>query len=139
MQTQNKTNNTRSIWPRLITFSLILLIAALAVSLLPRGFSEDTSLIGGGTNAVVLIHDNNVIQSADTMVAMNDVRDEYDGRLEFIVADIKTPTGEMFADKHGLQPTALVFFAANGERLQTLYTPQVGESLREHLNSIFQY
>lgn len=129
----------RSIWPKLITFTLILLVIIVAVSLLPRGFSKDTSLVGKGTNVVVLVHDNNVIQSTDTMVAMNEVRDEYEGRLEFIVADIMTPEGRAFADKYGLQPTALVFFASNGERLQTLYTPQIGESLRESLNSIFKY
>ncbi len=141
MQTENPKNagNTRSIWPKLITISLILLIAVVAVSLLPRGFSEDTSLIGKGTNALVLVHDNNILQSGETMVAMNEVRDEYTERLELIVADIKTPLGKTFADRYGLQPTALVFFAANGEVLQTLYSPQTGESLRQELNNIFQY
>ncbi len=132
-------NTTRSIWPKLITFTLILLIVAVAVSLLPRGFSQDTSLIGKGTNIVVLVHDNNMVQSGETMLAMNEVRDEYEGRLEFIVADIKTPAGKEFAETHGLNPAALVFFAANGEKLHTLYAPQVGESLRNNLKTIFKY
>ena len=141
MQTPNekKPNTKRSIWPKLITFTLILLIAAVAVSLLPRGFPQDTSIIGKGTNVVVLVHDPNLVQSGETMLAMNEVRDEYEGRLEFIVADINTPSGKTFTDAHGLQPAALVFFAANGERLQTLYSPQVGESLRNNLNTIFKY
>jgi hypothetical protein len=141
MQTKNSKNQdtTRNIWPKLITITLILLIAIVAVSLLPRGFSEDTSLIGQGTNALVLVHDNNIIQSGETMVAMNEVRDEYTDRLEFIVVDIKTPTGKVFTDRHSLQPAALVFFSANGEILQTQYSPQTGESLRQELNRIFQY
>ena len=132
-------NTKKSIWPKLITFTLILLIAVVAVSLLPRGFSEDTSLIGKGTNTLVLIHDNNILQSGETMAIMNEVRDEYTDRLEFIVADIKTPAGKTFADKYGLQPTALVFFSANGDNLLTLYSPLTGESLRQKLNKVFQY
>lgn len=141
MQTKNPKNTvtTRSIWPKLITITLILLVAIVAVSLLPRGFSEDTSLIGQGTNALVLIHDNNILQSGETMAVMNEIRDEYAERVEFIVADIKTPSGKTFADRNGLQPTALVFFSANGEILQTLYAPQSGESLRHEVNKIFQY
>ena len=141
MQTKNsKTPDTkRSIWPKLITITLILLIAIVAVSLLPRGFSEDTSLIGQGANVLALVHDNNILQSGETMVAMNEVRDEYAERLEFIVVDIKTPTGKVFTDRYSLQPAALVFFSANGEILQTQYAPQTGESLRQELNRIFQY
>lgn len=129
----------RSIWPRLLTFIFILVVIVVAVSLLPRGFSQDTSLVGTGVNVVILVHDNNVIQSADTMVAMNEVRDEYDGRVEFVVADIMTPDGRAFADKYKLQPTALVFFAGNGERLQTVYTEQTGALLRNTLDVNFGY
>ena len=131
--------NKKSIWPKLITFSLILIFIVVAVSLLPRGFSQDLSVIGQGTNAVVLVHDSNVVQSADTMVAMNAVRDDFDGRVSFIVADINTPEGRQFANTHGFGPVALAFFAANGDRLQLLYSEQTGESLRKNLNSTFNY
>jgi hypothetical protein len=131
------TDSKRSIWPKVITFLFILLVIVVAVSLLPRGFSQDLSLIGKGTNVVVLVHDSNVIQSGETMAAMNEVRDEYDGQLVFVVADIMTPAGSAFANKHALQPTALVFFAANGERLEINYAPQVGETLRHLLNAIY--
>lgn len=141
MQTQNlkNSNSKRNVWPRLITLTLILLTAIVAVSLLPRGFSEDTSIIGKGTNALLLVHDSNILQSEETMVAMNEIRDDYAGRLEFIVADIKTPAGKAFADRHGLHPVALVFFSADGENLQTLYSPQTGKSLRQEVEQIFQY
>lgn len=141
MQKQNlkDANSKRSIWPRLVTFAFVLAVATIAISLLPRGFSEDTSLIGKGTNVLLLVHDSNILQSADTMAAMNEIRDEYAGRLEFIVADIQTPPGKAFADRNGFQPVALVFFSANGENLQTLYTPQTGASLRQELNRVFGY
>lgn len=128
-----------SIWPKFITFAFILIVIVVSVSLLPRGFSQDVSLVGQGANVVILVHDNNVIQSADTMIAMNEVRDEYDGRVEFVVADIMTPDGRTFADRHNLQPTALVFFSGNGIRLDTIYTEQTGESLRNTLNVTYGY
>jgi hypothetical protein len=71
MSTSNNTvSSAKNIWPKLITFSFILLVIVIAVSLLPRGFSQDLSVIGQGTNAVVLVHDGNILQSTDTMIAM---------------------------------------------------------------------
>ncbi|SFP51941.1 hypothetical protein SAMN05216419_100541 [Nitrosomonas cryotolerans] len=135
----NPSNTSRNIWPKLITFVFILLTIVAAVMLLPRGFSQDVSQIGKGTNAVVLVHDNNIIQSGETMAAMNEIRDIYTARIEFIIADIKTPSGKAFADTYALSPTALTFFSADGEKLQTLYSPQTGETLKNNLNTIFKY
>lgn len=137
--TNNAAPKKKNIWPKLITFSLILLVIFIAVSLLPRSFSQDLSAIGQGTNVVVLVHDGNILQSTDTMVAMNAVRDDFEERVAFIVADINTPEGKLFADSHGFGQAALAFFAANGDRLQVLYSEQTGESLRQHLNTVFNY
>lgn len=140
MSTMNNASpKKKNIWPKLITFLFILLTIVIAVSLLPRGFSQDLSGIGQGTNALVLVHDGNILQSADTMVAMNAVRDDFEERVAFIVADINTPEGKRFADRHGFGPAALAFFAANGDRLQLLYSEQSRESLRQHLNTTFTY
>lgn len=133
------TQKKKNIWPKLITLLFIALIAAIAVSLLPRGFSNDTSQVGQGSNVLLLVHDDDILQSIETMAVMNDIRDEYAERLTFIVADTKTPEGKTFADRHNLQPPALVFFSATGEKLQTLYSSQTSETLRQELNNIFRY
>ena len=135
----NSTTAQRSKWPRIITLTLVVVILFVAVSLLPRGFSGDTSVIGQGTNALVLIHDDNLLQSGETMVVMNKIRDEYVDRLEFIVADINTPDGRTFANTHNLMPPALVFFSGNGQRLKTLYEGQTVESLQRELSTNFGY
>jgi len=132
-------NTKRSIWPKLITFTLLLLFAAVAISLLPRSFQQDTSIIGKGTNVVVLMLDPVLVQGTETVIAMNEVRDEYEGRLEFIISNINTPEGRLFYRTHDLRSNALVFFAANGERLEIVYAPQVAESLRNNVNRIFKY
>lgn len=141
MQKQNakKQAAKKSNLPKFITLALILMITIFAVSLLPRGFSGDTSVIGQGTSVLLLVHDDNIIQSGETMAAMNKIRDDYAEQLAFIVADINTPGGKTFADRNGLMPTALVFYSAGGNNLQTLYSPQTAESLRQELNKIFQY
>lgn len=141
MQRKNTNSATaqRSKWPKIITLTLVVAILFIAVSLLPRGFSGDTSVIGQGTNALVLIHDDNLLQSGETMVVMNKIRDEYADRLEFIVADINTPDGRTFASTHNLMPPALVFFSGNGQRLKTLYEAQTIESLQRELSANFGY
>ncbi len=140
MQISNdqKPHTHRSLRSKLIIFAAIVLGIAVAVSLLPRGFPQDTSIIGKGVNVVVLVYDPNLVQSGETITAMNEVRDEYEGHLEFIVASINTPSGKTFIDAHGVRPPALLFFAASGERLQTLYSPQDGKSLRNNLDAVFK-
>jgi len=126
-------------WAKWITLALIMTITIFAVSLLPRGFSGDTSIIGQGTPVLLLVHDDNILQSGETMAVMNKIRNEYAGRLEFVVADINTPDGRAFVQRHGLMPVALVFFAADGRNLQTLYSAQTVDSLKQELNKLFQY
>ncbi len=126
-------------WPKLITLGLIMVIIFFAVSLLPRGFSDDISLIGQGTPVLLLVNDDNILQSGETMVVMNKIRNEYAERLEFVVADINTPEGRVFTQRNGYMATALVFYSADGRSLQTLYSAQTVESLRQELDTLFQY
>ncbi len=126
-------------WPKWITLGLILMITLFAVSLLPRGFSGDTSIIGKGTPVLLLVHDDNILQSGETMAVMNKIRNEYAERLEFVVADINTPEGKAFTQRNGYMAAALVFYSADGRNLRTLYSSQTVESLRQELNILFQY
>ncbi len=127
---------TRRWWP----FVIVLLIAAfiaLAVSLLPRGYSQDFSVIGKGSNVMVLVHDHDVVQSMDTMNAMNEIRDEYEGRVKFLVADRYVPEGAQFAQAHGVGRIGIIFFAPDGDTIHILDTTQDTESLRKNLDQAF--
>lgn len=135
---EQKPRPRRSIWPKLIIFAAIILGITVAISLLPRGFKQDTSIVGKGMNVVVLVYDPILVQGGETIIAMNEVRDEYEGRLEFIIANIDTPSGQTFIAAHGVRPSALLFFAANGERLRTIYSHQDGKSLRDNLEAVFK-
>jgi len=121
-----------------ITLGLVMIITVFAVSLLPRGFSGDITLIGKGKPVLILVHDDNILQSGETMVAMNRIRNDYEKHLEFVVADINTPEGRTYANSNNLMATALVFYSASGQNLQTLYSPQTAESLRQELDRLFK-
>lgn len=131
--------NARRLWPKLLILALILGFAAIATLLLPRGFSDDLSLIGKGGNIVVLVHNHDTTNSMELMITMNKLRDEYDGRVKFLVADKFAPEGIKFVETYAIDSVALVFFAPDGARLDTLYTQQDENSLRHNLNQIFHF
>lgn len=134
-----KTASKSRLWITLLVISLILLFIGAAITLLPRGYEQDLSLIGKGHNVIVLVHDHNTVSSLETMNAMNALRDEYEGRVKFLVADIFTPEGKRFADAHGIESTGLVFFAPNGEKLGIAYGQQDVELLRKNLSKEFHF
>lgn len=127
------------LWRRLLIIALILVAAGILISLLPRGYSRDLSQIGKAGNVVVQIHDHNQVSSQLLMDQINKVRSDYEGRVTFLVADVYTAEGKAFADKQDIHSAALVFFAANGEKLTILYGQQHAETISKTLNQTFRY
>ena len=130
------------LWQKLLTAVVLLGVAAIAVPLLPRGYSDDISLIGKGDNIVVLFHDPFLVNSQESIDAMNPLRDEYEGRVTFVIADKNVETGKKFTQLYGVDEVALVFFAPDGERIHTLYSHQDHqntESLRKNINRAFRF
>jgi hypothetical protein len=76
----------------LITLVAIAAFLVVAITLLPKGFSSDTSVIGQGSHVVVLAHNNESMYSLNLMDSLNKVRSEYSDRIEFRVVDMNTPT-----------------------------------------------
>ncbi len=129
----------RPLWPKLLAVVVLLGVAAIVASLLPRSYSDDISLIGKGSNIVALFYDPFRLVSQEHMDAMNALRDEYDGRVKFIVVHKNVPQGREFTELYGVNSTALVFFAPNGEKISTVYDLQNAESLRENINKAFHF
>jgi thioredoxin-like negative regulator of GroEL len=90
----------------------------------------DLSRIGKGQNVVVLVHDHRVANSYELMRALDDLRQEYHRHINFLVADLNTSSGQKFAAEQGVEPASLVLFAADGNRLLTVYGPKSHENLR---------
>jgi hypothetical protein len=116
---------------------VILLMFATAVAMnLPRGYSDDLSRIGKGKAAVVLVRDKNAVQSFDLMEVMNGVRDQYAGRVEFLLTDFNTPEGRAFIAAKGGARVTLVVLDANGKMTNVLYPPQTTESVEQAIAGV---
>ncbi len=116
---------------------ILLLLIALMVMNLPRGYSDDLSRIGKGQAAVVLVHNKNSVSSLNLMHVLDEVRGKYAGQVEFLLTDANTPTGQAFINTNQAAPASLVLFNANGNRVKILPAPQTVEGLRQEIAGAF--
>lgn len=122
----------------LITIATIIILIGAAAMLLPKGFSGDLSRIGQGINTVVLVHNKESVNSLELMTLLNKVRGDYDGRIEFLIADISSATGKAFVSEQQLRNSVLVLFDTTGQRLNVLANIADEATLRQALNKIFR-
>ena len=136
---QNTEAKSAAKGPRKIKWivGVILLMFATAVAMnLPRGYSDDLSRIGKGKAAVVLVRDKNAVQSFDLVEVMNGLRDQYAGRVEFLLTDFNTPEGRAFIAAKGGARVTLVVLDANGKMANVLYPPQTTESVEQAIAGV---
>ena len=134
--TEAKTAAKGSRKVRWVVGGILLMIAAAAAMNLPRGYSDDLSRIGKGKAAVVLVRDKDAVQSFDLMDVMNGIRDQYAGRVEFLLTDFNTPEGREFISSKGGARVTLVVLDANGKMLNVLYPPQTAESVQQAIAGV---
>jgi hypothetical protein len=116
--------------------SVIFFIAFAFKYLLPKGFSDDLSLIGKGKPAVVLVRDNQTVQSHELIDVMNALRDRYSAKVEFLLTDHNTPKGETFMAENQATRATLVLMDAQGKKVKILQAPQTEESLAQELDAV---
>ena len=131
--------NQRPIWTKVLTAVVLVGVTIIFIWLLPKGFSQDFSLIGKGANIVVMVHHPHLVDSGNNMsVISRSLRDEYKGRVIFLVADLFTAEGQQFIKTHNIEDTtAMAFFTPTGENTKVLYGPQSEEVLRKNINDAF--
>ena len=116
-----------------IVIGLLLLLIAIVVMNLPRGYSDDLSRIGKGKTALVLVRDKFAVQSFDLQEVMNGIRDQYSGQVEFLLTDSDTPEGRAFITANNAARVTLVVLDANGKMVNVLHPPQTAESVQQAL------
>ena len=121
----------------LITLVAIAAFLVVAIMLLPKGFSSDTSVIGQGSHVVVLVHNKELMYSLNLMDSLNKVRSEYSDRIEFRVVDMNAPQGQAFLQQQQVRSVSLLFFAPDGTRQRVVSNIDDETELRASLNSIF--
>ncbi|KAF0192668.1 MAG: hypothetical protein FD165_438 [Gammaproteobacteria bacterium] len=120
----------------LITVAIIGVVLAAGVMLLPRGFSDDTSKIGRGKPVAVLTHDKNTVYSQRVMELMNTVRDDYAGRVEFVVVELEAAKDRAFLQQQRVSSAMLLLFGPDGERRAALDNVTDERSLRAALEQL---
>lgn len=121
----------------LITVGIIAALLIIAFLMLPKGFSDDLSRIGQGSNVVVLTHNKEAVQSLDLMTLLNKVRSDYADRIEFLVVDIDTDAGRAFMEQQQIGGSALLLFDPDGTRRGVLVSVRDEQTLRAALGNAF--
>lgn len=135
----SETSSIKKRWAQWSSILLIIIGLAFSISLLPSGYSEDLSVIGSGSNVAVLVHNKEGVRSLNLMNQVDAIRDGYNRRIEFRIAESGTPQGAAFAQKHLAADATLVLFKGDGAHLKNLSNLENAKSLASALNQAFDY
>jgi hypothetical protein len=122
----------------LITLTAIVAFLLIAILLLPKGFSDDISIIGQGSRVVVVAYNKDSVQSMTLMDLLNNVRSEYSNRTKFRVIDMNTPQGQAFLQQQQVQLGSLLLFAPNGTRQRVVSNIDDETELRANLDAFLK-
>lgn len=116
-----------------VVLGLILVMAVIAVQILPRGYSDDLTRVGKGQPTIVLIREKNAVQSFDLLSVMDSLRDQYAGKVEFLLTDYGTGETSMFMEAHKAPKVTLVMLDRSGKLVKILHPPQTVESVNQEI------
>jgi hypothetical protein len=121
----------------LLTVGVIITLLVIAFLMLPKGFSDDLSRIGQGSNVVVLMHNKEAVQSLDLMALLDGVRADYAGRIEFLAVDIDTDAGKALMEREQIGGSTLLLFDPDGTRRGVLVSVRDERTLRAALDNAY--
>ncbi|MDX8386626.1 MAG: hypothetical protein R8M11_08955 [Gallionella sp.] len=127
----------RGLWIKLAVVTLIVLFVGIAVMSLPKGYSDDLSMLGKGKVAVVLIRDKNAVESFDMLNVMDGLRGQFSGKVDFLLTDFNTSQGKAFMAASGSDRTNLVLVDGKGQPVKVLRSPQSPSSVQQELSALF--
>lgn len=137
MGAMSSTQTGSALRSSLLTVGVIAALLVIAFLMLPKGFSDDLSRIGEGTNVVVLTHNKEAVQSLELMTLLDRVRADYAGRIEFLAVDIDTEMGQIFMEHEQVGGSILVLFDPDGTRRGVLVSVRDEQTLRAALDNAF--
>jgi len=126
-------------WAQWSSILLVIIGMVVGIKLLPTGYSEDLSVIGSGNNVVVLIHNKEGVRSLNLMNQVDEIREDYKGRIEFRIAETGTREGGLFAQKHLSSGATLVLLNGDGSVAGKLGLLDSTNKLTNALNQSFGY
>jgi len=133
----NKTSSIKKRWAQWSSILLVIIGLGFGVALLPTAYSDDLSVIGSGKNVVVLVHNKEGVRSLNLMNQIDAIRENYDGRIEFRIAESGTQKGAMFAQRNLVGDAMLVLFKGDGTTVGKLIIRDTPEELAKTLEQAF--
>jgi len=116
--------------------ALLVLLVAIVVMNLPRGYSDDLSQIGQGRTAVVMVRDKDAVESLQLMDTLDSIRGRYHGRVVFLLTDYDTAKGRAFMAANKAAGTTLVLFDPSGKEVKVLSDPQTAANIEKEIAAI---
>ncbi len=101
--------------------------------------SMDLSSIGQGEPSLVLAYENFSPTGGAALEQLREVRDDYEDRLQFIVADLGTPQGRGFAERHRLIDGQAVLLDGQGKPVDTWMVQDDPAALRARLDNTLDF
>ncbi|MFC1603226.1 hypothetical protein ACFL3U_06635 [Pseudomonadota bacterium] len=138
MTTPQNTDQKNPVIKKLV----IILFAGIAIlafswAMLPQGYSSDTTKIGKGKPAIVIIYDANNAGSDHIMGSLTQVRGEFESQVEFILVDVNSPGGQDFANANAVPAASALFLSREGKRITVIYPPQETAVLNKIIRQAF--
>jgi hypothetical protein len=120
----------------LITFSIgaVLGLGYVITLVAVKPVSTDLSVVGQGRPALVLAYENFSPTGGEALERLRAIRADYEDRLDIVVADLGTPQGKVFANRHRLVDGQAVFLRPDGRPLQVTGIPAEERELRARLD-----
>ena len=100
-----------------------------------KPISADLSVIGQGKPTLVLAYENFSPTGGEALNRLRRIQSDFESRLEFVVADLGTPHGRAFAERHEFHNAQALFLSQDGQALQVTGIPEDDQELRDHLEA----
>ena len=120
-----------------IAASLVALVGLgyLMTTVVGKPIGTDLSIIGKGRPALVLVYQNYSPTGGEALNRLSQVKDDYDSRLDFVVANLGVPEGRAFANRYKLVDGQAIFLKSNGQPLRITSIPADEQELRRRLDA----
>ncbi len=121
-QTEAKSSSTRRMpWVAIGVITSIVIVVAMLLTVMPKGFKSTHEQIGTGKPALVFVYDPNLAVSGSQTEQMNEVRASMNSGEEqmfFLIAQIGTPDGDKLITKHRARQAELLLFDPTGSLIK---------------------
>ena len=117
-----------------VSLAVLVGLGYLLTTVAGKPIGNDLSVIGKGKPVLVLAYENYSPAGGDALNRLSRVMNDYDSRLDFVVADLGTPEGHAFASRHQMINGQAIFINRDAQPLWIRSIPADEQALRSRLD-----